>query len=471
MKNNIIKPIYVLTINYKAFLRRSFILVIILWGIIACSDFVEVDAPKNILASETVFDDAATVESALASVYYNMRQYGIASYNICADMGIYADELDYYASNSDDLSVYLHSVTPINGNVSKYWTNAYTLLYVVNDIINGVEGSSNLSANEIATFKGQALFIRAYLHFILVNIYGDIPLVNTTDYLINNTIERTSINEVYEAIIDDLTMAVSLLDSSDPTDERVVPNKAAGNALLARVYLYTQNWELAESTSSLLIDEFELEPDLSKVFLKESVETIWQFKPDPTNVRNTSEANQFIIQAIPGNRYALSDVLLNSFEENDLRLDRWVGSFTSSDGLTTLFFPYKYKALLSEVESLEYSIVFRLTEQYLIRAEARAQLENISGAQDDLNKIRNRAGLNDTTAGTKASLLDTILHERFVELFSEQGHRWFDLKRTGRAGELLELVKPNWKATDVIWPVPESELEINPNLLPQNTGY
>tara|TARA_R110002050_G_scaffold293609_2_gene450219 strand:+ start:8214 stop:9569 length:1356 start_codon:yes stop_codon:yes gene_type:complete len=450
---------------------RSCILAITLLGLNSCSDFVEVDPPKNILVSETVFDDAATVESALASVYYNMRQYGIVGYNISADMGIYADELDYYASNSNDLSVYLHSITPINSNVSNYWTNAYSLIYAVNNIINGVEDSASLSADEIATFKGQALFIRAYLHFILVNIYGDIPLVKTTDYLINNTIGRTSVNEVYDAIIDDLTLAVSLLDSSDSTGERVIPNKAAGNALLARVYLYTENWELAESTASLLIDEFELETDLSKVFLKDSKETIWQFKPDPTNIRNTSEANQFIIQAIPGNRYALSNVLLNSFEENDLRFDQWVGSFTSADGLTTLFFPYKYKALLNEVESLEYSIVLRITEQYLIRAEARAQLGNIVGAQHDLNNIRNRAGLDDTIAGTKASLLDAILHERFVELFSEQGHRWFDLKRTGKAGELLELVKPNWKATDVIWPIPESELELNQNLLPQNTGY
>ncbi|HCV82489.1 MAG: RagB/SusD family nutrient uptake outer membrane protein [Zunongwangia sp.] len=471
MTYNKIQSIYIPISKRKILFVKSYILALVIIGLNSCTDFVEVDPPKNILVSETVFEDPATVESALANVYYTMRQQGIVGYDLSADMGIYADEMDYYGSNSNDLSVYIHSITPINSNVSNYWNNAYTLIYAVNDIINGVEDSSALSVEEKATFKGQALFVRAFLHFTLVNIFGDIPLITTPDYRMNNTTGRTPVNEVNEAIIEDLILAVSLMDASDPTGERVIPNKAAANALLARVYLYTENWELAESTSTILIDQFELETNLSNVFLKESVETIWQFKPDPTNIRNTSEANQFIIQTSSGNHYALTNVLMNSFEEEDLRREQWVGNFTSADGSTSLYFPYKYKALLSEVESLEYSIVFRLAEQYLIRAESRAQLGNISGAQNDLNNIRNRAGLDDTAAGTQSTLLAAILQERFVELFSEQGHRWFDIRRTGKAGENLESLKPNWKTTDTIWPIPESELELNPNLLPQNPGY
>lgn len=120
---------------------------------------------------------------------------------------------------------------------------------------------------------------------------------------------------------------------------------------------------------------------------------------------------------------------------------------------------------------MEYSIIFRLSEQYLIRAEARAHLDNISGAQLDLNTIRNRAGLPNTLATSMSDLLNAIIQERQVELFAEQGHRWFDLKRTGNAGTVLSAIKPNWQATDVLLPIPETELEINPNLLPQNSGY
>ena len=112
-----------------------------------------------------------------------------------------------------------------------------------------------------------------------------------------------------------------------------------------------------------------------------------------------------------------------------------------------------------------------MAEQYLIRAEARAQLGNISGAQQDVNKIRNRAGLSNTTSTTPVSLVVAVLQERKMELFTEQGLRWFDLKRTGLANSILEATQPNWKSNQIILPLPESELLLNNNLLPQNTGY
>ena len=64
-----------------------------------------------------------------------------------------------------------------------------------------------------------------------------------------------------------------------------------------------------------------------------------------------------------------------------------------------------------------------------------------------------------------------MLQERRSEFFTEQGHRWFDLKRTGTAGQALGSLKPGWKATDAVLPLPESELLLNGNLLPQNAGY
>ena len=79
--------------------------------------------------------------------------------------------------------------------------------------------------------------------------------------------------------------------------------------------------------------------------------------------------------------------------------------------------------------------------------------------------------MDDTTAVTLNELLHAILQERRVELFTEQGHRWFDLKRMGKAAEVLEAIKPNWKDTHILLPVPDKELTLNPNLLPQNEGY
>ena len=108
---------------------------------------------------------------------------------------------------------------------------------------------------------------------------------------------------------------------------------------------------------------------------------------------------------------------------------------------------------------------------YLIRAEVRAHLNNLLGANTDLNTIRNRAGLPDTNTNNPEVLLNDILKERRVELFTEVGHRFFDLKRTGKTGEKLSALKPNWSDSDLLLPIPEKELLLNNSLQPQNPGY
>jgi hypothetical protein len=116
-------------------------------------------------------------------------------------------------------------------------------------------------------------------------------------------------------------------------------------------------------------------------------------------------------------------------------------------------------------------MVLRLAEQYLIRAEARAEQNELTGAASDLNIIRMRAGLNPTTATSQADILTAIQHERRVELFTEWGHRWFDLRRWGTAVPLLSSEKPNSVTEDdLLYPVPQSEISVNSNLT-QNPGY
>lgn len=453
---------------------KQLTLLFMIIGMTACTDFVEVDPPKNVLISETVFNDPATVESALANLFYNIREQSMVSSNLGAglttSLGIYSDELDYYGFGTSYIEMFRHNVTASNSTISDWWSNTYNIIYGANDIISGVESSDALSLEDQERFKGQALFVRAYMHSLLASLYGGIPYITTTDYLENNTVTRLPLNDVYDNSITDLINAVDLLKNTVAAGDRVLPGQEVAKALLARMYLYTENWELAEEISTELINKNSLEPDINNVFLKESTETIWQLKPGDSP-RNTYEANQLTIQFIPGQRYALTNTLLAAFEPGDLRLTNWTGNITSTDGTITLHFAHKYKALFSETASLEYSIIFRLSEQYLIRAEARTHLSDISGAQQDLNTIRNRAGLTNTMANTINDLLDAILQERRVELFTEQGHRWFDLKRTGNASEVLSAVKPNWQGTHILLPIPEAELEVNPNLLPQNSGY
>ena len=445
----------------------------VIMGLTSCSDFVEVEPPKNLLISEIVFSDPATVESALANIFYKIREQGSmlsGRSGLTTMMGVYSDELNYYGFDNNSKQLFHHNVTASNDLLLTWWNTAYNLIYAANDIVIGVENSSALSTESKALYKGQALFIRAYIHSLLAGIYGDIPYITSTNYLENNSVSRLPVSGIYDLAISDLTRAVDLLEKTNANTQRVLPSQDVALALLARVYLYVQNWDMAASTATQLIDKYSLEPNISKVFLKESPETLWQLKPGDSP-KNTFEANQFIIQVIPGQQFAIGDSLLKAFEPGDLRLNNWIGKASNMDGTVTLHFAHKYKAYITESQSLEYAIVFRLAEQYLIRAEARAYLGDLSGAEDDLNRIRNRAGLSNTTANSMNDLMKGIMQERRIELFAEHGQRWFDLKRTGIAGSILSMLKPNWQETDVLFPIPESELEINPNLLPQNSGY
>ncbi|HMR19635.1 MAG TPA: RagB/SusD family nutrient uptake outer membrane protein, partial [Sphingobacterium sp.] len=245
------------------------------------------------------------------------------------------------------------------------------------------------------------------------------------------------------------------------------------SAFLARVYLYIGDWDKAEAESNIVISNtalFELAANLDDVFLKNSREAIWQWMPSNSG-QNAVEGSYFILTGAP-NIASLSLDLVSHFETGDKRKERWMGSF--SDGVNTWYFPFKYKQKVPTSASVEYSVVMRLAELYLVRSEARANMNNLTGAVDDLDKLRSRAELpliSDTSPGiNKEELLLLIGRERRSELFTEN-HRWYDLIRTGQADVVMTAIKAGWQATDILFPLPESELLINPLLQPQNPGY
>ena len=171
----------------------------------------------------------------------------------------------------------------------------------------------------------------------------------------------------------------------------------------------------------------------------------------------------------------LSSFLLSAYEPGDQRRVSWVGSKTV--GTNTYYYPFKYESATFNTPVTEYLMVLRLAEQFLIRAEARAQQSNLSGAASDLNMIRNRAGLTNTTATTQADMLTAIYHERQVELFTEWGHRWLDMKRIGNIDAVMggstgvcQAKGGTWN-TDWQWyPLPLYDLQQDANLV-QNAGY
>ena len=466
------------TVTNQTFRLRFGLISVCLTLLFSCESFVDVDLPNNQINGETVFEDTGTATAALADIYTQLRDNvlvnGRLTSGITTLFGHYSDELDLYNQGLISVgSFYNNTLVSSSGTVSEMWGSGYKLIYATNSIIQGLNNSKVIPQDEKDQLMGEALFARAFVHFYLVNLFGDIPYIEITDYQENTQASKIPVVEVYEKIVLDLLEAKTLLSDSYISGERTRPNRGVASALLSRVYLYTEDWENARIESTMLInntDVYAWNTDLGTVFLKESRSILWQFKPNASG-DNTRAGTSFVFAAGPPPNWALTTSLIDAFEPGDDRFTNWVGSATDMAMTDTWYYPFKYKESAPTSSSLEYDILFRLAEQYLIRAEARAQLEDIIGAQTDLNIIRNRAGLNNTTASSTNDLLNAILQERRVELFTEFGHRFFDLKRTEMLDVVLGPIKQGWESTDVLLPIPETELLVNSNLKPQNPGY
>lgn len=452
------------------YVSATVLLGLLVSGFSAC-DFVEVDPPQTQLSSALVFADDQAASAAMVGIYSSLM--GVSSsfvnHQIAYITGMSCDELVSYSVATSDIDFYNNSLTAENPILAVLWRNAYNYIYQANALIDGIEGSSSLSVSQRNQLLGEAKFIRAYVHFYLVNLFGDIPYITQTDYRVNNRILRVPAGEVYQSLLRDLTEAATLMSEGYMSSDRSRPNRSTATAFLARVYLYRGEWAKAEIESSKLIGNqsvYQLNTELNNVFIKTSRETIWQLAPVITGV-NTNEGQQFILTGVPA-ATALSERFVGSFENGDNRKIKWINSISVNAG--TYYFPYKYKVKAAGTVT-EFLVQFRLAEQYLIRAEARANQQNTEGALSDLNVIRNRAGLGASRVADQSSLLTAIEAERNAELFTEQGHRWLDLKRTNRAGVVLGALKPvGLDVTDLLYPIPTVQIQNSPDFS-QNPGY
>lgn len=436
-----------------------------------CQEFVELDTPKTQIVSAKVFSNDAGARASFLGVLSQMMNgnpFSGNGFGITVAAGLSADELNNHSSSAQQIAVYNNNLTASNNTtVSGNWSDMYLYIYEANAIIEGVEASTGLSKSIRDQVLGEAKFLRAFSYFYLINLYGDVPLVTSTDYRENRLAARTLVGDVYKQIESDLIEAQKLLldDYSFSKDEKVEPNRWAATALLARTSLYQKKWNDAEMQANAIISsqQFSLVPDLKSVFLKNSNEAIWQLRPVLPGY-NTNEGVYMVIASAPS-RVSATTSVTSVFEVGDNRSSAWLGSFTT--GGKTYRYAYKYKIRTTGQPLTEYYMVFRLAEQYLIRAEARAMQNDLTGAVDDINSIRARAGLASISATglTQQQVLDAIDHERRAELFIEWGHRWFDLKRSGKIDAVLGPVKPDWQSKDALFPIPQTEINADPNLV------
>ena len=435
-----------------------------------CKKFVTIPTPKNQITTAQVFADSADAAAAILNVYITSGglSNGINGYGMSLIPGLSSDELYQTGSNSDYQQFYVNNVLPANSTNLGLWSGAYTNIYNANACISGITGSTGISAAAKTQLVSEAKFIRAFEFFYLVNLYGAVPLPVTTDYIVNADMPRTAPPGVYALIISDLTAAEQGLPPYAGTNTR--PTASAASALLAKVYLYDGKYALAQAEAAKVINSgnFALENNLNNVFLTTSREIIWQLASISPN-EGSGDGLVFVpSSAATLPRYVITPSLFNSFESGDMRKSAWI-TVNVVNG-TSYPFPYKYKLGVTTSAIDEYEVLLRLADIYLIRAEAEANQNDETDAAKDINVIRNRAGLQNTTATTQAELLQVLQNERRWEFFCERGNRWFDLKRWNLATTALSPVKTGWDPHDQLYPVPEAQINDNPYLT-QNAGY
>ncbi|MFH7018374.1 RagB/SusD family nutrient uptake outer membrane protein [Flavobacterium sp. FlaQc-47] len=441
----------------------------LLLGITSCDDALDVDLPSNQLSSESVYATEATAEAAVNGIYQSM----VADFYYSSVHSVLGQTADELVPRTGIANVYSSNEIPeTDGTINSNWGELYKTIYNANNVIEGVTKSTSLNAVKSKQWIAEAKFLRAYTYFYLTNLWGNVPLVLTTNVDVSALLPQSTQETVYAQIVLDLADASKDLptDYKNYDQERIRATKWAAEALLARVNLYLGKWAEASAHATAVINEtgnYKLITDLAEEnspFIADNDEAILQIPY--FNVSYTYEGSSVFTTG--------GTLLLRKgnalFETGDARKTNWTIDITDRNGVFLGIAPYKYQNNFGDSPS-ERSTLLRLAELYLIRAEARVKSNDITGAQQDINVIRNRALLNNTTITDTNQLLDLIALERQREFFAENGHRWLDLKRTGKLNETLSVLSDKiWKSTDNLYPIPEPAIRSNP-FLTQNSGY
>lgn len=475
MSDNMLK-----SIKLKYSLRIIYLIGILLM-FSSCNKLVEIDPPTNSVVNEVEFSDSLNASSAILGLYgvMNSTNSPFASGNLTAFIGAYADEFGVTTTDDEAYPFFQGMLDPrTSGVISFFWEPLYNYIYHANVIIEEVSKSKGISDKNKTLFIGEAKFLRAYCYFYLVSLYGEVPLILTSQYKDNMSVPKSQQGVILDKIVADLQSAFETLPESYDwiQDQRTRANRYSAAALLSRAYLYKSDWINAEKFATIIIDRkdmYELAEDLSRVFEPNNKEAILQFFTDPSiPPYNATLEGLKLVPRATSIRFYLRDEFVNAIPYEDLRKRSWIDSIQVNG--EKKYYARKYRlggGMGTPGGSVpQYYTPFRLGEQYLIRAESRLRLQDFAGAKNDLDELRIRAGIGKVDDISAAGITSYLFYENMVEFMFEGGHRWFDIKRWGIADSVNSKIKTDWKSFRGVFPLPAAELQRNP-LLVQNYGY
>ncbi|MBC6369171.1 RagB/SusD family nutrient uptake outer membrane protein [Algoriphagus sp. AK58] len=485
--------------NYKIIFAAGALALMTATG--CSSDFLDL-APISQQNSNNFYKTPEDMKNALTAVYGSL-QYGgqyYSSMHIIGELRSDNTEITNPAAGADQQAVDDFTNVPVTSISSNTWNAHYQGIQAANILIDKIQ-PIQMDAALKARYIGEAKFLRAMMYFNLVRIYGDVPLVTV---VINNPQEgyafgRESADKVYEQIIADLVDAEGALPFSYTGADIGRATKGAAMSLLGKVYLTRRQWTLAAEKLKQVIDaasqtRYQLRPTYASIFgpaNENNTESIFevQFKGG-SNGEGSPFSNQFapigsgtavVAVGNPLGQNIPTDEMYQSYETGDLRRDvSMATSYVLSGRETKHNYILKYRSTpAANLDADVNWIVLRYADVLLMYAEALNEVGYVANgpAFEFLNQIRTRAGLpalSSTNANPSLRITNqtefrlAVEKERRSELAFE-GHRWFDLVRTGRAIEVL--ASKGMQAHQALFPIPQSQIDINPGVMTQNPGY
>jgi starch-binding outer membrane protein, SusD/RagB family len=431
----------------------------------SCDDFLEIKPKDSLSTTDDVIVSKASAESALRGLYNGLGDAGYYGTSFQSIGYLSGDNIQWTGSQSQVQEFINHKVNADNATISAAWNAIYRTVNRANNLIAALPGivDATLTDAQRNQYLGEAYFVRALAYFDLARTWGGVPLVTspTTVAGENANIPKSTVEEVYAHVKADLELAESLLSE---TTDRYRPTRRTAWALKARYYLYQRDYVQAETYASkvIAIANYKLMKPFNAFFASNArgtEESVFEiFYNGTTEVNN--HRNQWQPQTNGGTRqWAPNDALVTLL--NNPAIGGVRSTLVAKDNQNRWYGNLYYRTPASDP-----SYIIRIAELYLIRAEARAHQDKLEDALADLNAVRTRADVAPADAETQEEILLAIENERRVE-FALEPHRWFDLVRTDRADEVLNVTE----TFRLVLPIPADQILVDGNIVEQNEGY
>ncbi|MVM42238.1 RagB/SusD family nutrient uptake outer membrane protein [Spirosoma sp. HMF3257] len=462
----------------------------------SCQDFLNLK-PAYQISDQSFYQNQNDFEAALIGLYSTSRGlYNSSIIHYLTELPTDNAEIQWAGPTADEMQMDQNAVIATNAFILSLWNTCFYTISQSSNLLNRIDAVAfdQTAKNRI---KGEALFLRALSYFYLVRLFGDVPIVNQTftspAEVSASGLARKPKNDVYKQIVDDLSNAESLLSITLNAD-KTHPSQMTVKALLGKVYLTQQNYDLAATKLKEVIDskQYSLVPDYKSLSTNGNTnltETLLEIDYLSGQSLGNNYSSLFTpannsMAIFPNNQQGAGRIvptldMLNAYEAGDVRKAISVADSVLLITGKKTYNRYGQKFVDFKATDLaDGSVAFtilRYADVLLMYGEALNELGKTVDALPALNQVRQRAKLPALSGLSQADIRLAFERERRVE-FLYEGHRWFDLVRTGRAKTVLNAHYASQKLSftvedfELLFPVPQTEIDQNP-FMKQNPGY